>query len=280
MLLDVGVLLERDGPERGGLLRRGGGGGLLGAAAAQARGADDLGLGGGALGGVDDVGDDDGHVVRGAGAQGEGDEAVGGLTGVVRPAQDLLDRVVRDEAAQAVGAEHVPVAAAGLANAEVGLVARLAGEDAGDDRALRVGRGLVLGDPALVDEGLDEGVVLRDLLEASLAQEVGARVADVGEDELVARSQQGGDGRAHAEQLGLAVDDPPDPRVGLVDDAVEGVARLAAGEGVTVDGRHCGDRGRAREVTAGVAAHPVGDDEQVGAGVSGVLVVGADETDV
>ena len=49
--------------------------------------------------------------------------------------------------------------------------------------------GLLLGDAALVDELLHEGVVLRDLAEGVAPEHEGARVADVGHRELVAGAQ-------------------------------------------------------------------------------------------
>ena len=86
--------------------------------------------------------------------------------GVARLAEDLLDDVGADEVGQPVGAQQEAVADLGLAQRRVGLVVGLAGHDAGDDRALRVVAGLLLGDAALVDELLHEGVVLGDLAEA------------------------------------------------------------------------------------------------------------------
>ena len=110
---------------------------------------------------VDDVGDDDRHVVRAAAAQGEFDEPVGAL--VLRAlAHRVLDGLVADHVRQSVGAEQVTVAGAGLADRQRRLDL-VAGERTHDERALRVGVRLLGGDPSLVDEGLHERVVPGDL---------------------------------------------------------------------------------------------------------------------
>ena len=82
--------------ERGGLLGRGDGDGP-GARASGGRRPDDLGLGGRSVdaGDVDEVADDDGDVVGGAGPQGEGDEPVGALAGVGGGRQDTSSTVSR-----------------------------------------------------------------------------------------------------------------------------------------------------------------------------------------
>ena len=122
--------------------------------------------------------------------------------------EGVAEGVEAHHAGQAVGAEQVPVADAGLAHREVGLdVLDDVAEHPHQHRALGVLLGLLGGEPALVDEGLHEGVVAGDLHQDAVAQQVGARVADVGEGEPAARAQQRGDRRAHARRAGA----PPRP---------------------------------------------------------------------
>ena len=49
--------------------------------------------------------------------------------------------------------------------------------------------GLLSGDPALVDQGLDEGVVLGDLGQLTVAQQIAAGVADVHQAQAVTGEQ-------------------------------------------------------------------------------------------
>ncbi len=95
------------------------------------------------------------------------------------------------------------VADLGLAQRGVGLVVGLAGHDPGDDGALRVVAGVLLGDAALVDELLDEGVVLRDLRERVAAEHERPGVADVGHGELVAGAEHDDRRAAHAGEVGV-----------------------------------------------------------------------------
>ena len=132
-----------------------------------------------AAGVLDDVGDDHGDVVGAAAAQRQLDEPVGGglRVGVL---ERLGEGLLADDAGQAVGAEQVAVAGPGLAHGEVGLDL-LAVEGAQQQRALRVAVGLLGGDPAVVDQRLDERVVVGDLGQLAVAHQVGAGVADVAE---------------------------------------------------------------------------------------------------
>ena len=76
-------------------------------------------------------------------------------------------------------------------------------ERAGDDRALRVLLGLLLGEPALAAELLDQRVVLGQPLELAVAEEVGAAVADVAERDLVVADHRRGQRRAHPRARGV-----------------------------------------------------------------------------
>ena len=136
------------------------------------------------------------------------------------------------------------------------------------------------GDPALVDERLDEGVVLGDLGEDAVAQQVGARVADVRQRQPVAGAQQRGDRRPHAGELGLLLDPVEELVVGGADRAPRCVERVVGAVRLAVQGASSPIASEEATSPAGVPAHAVGDDEQVRPGVPGVLVVLADEPDV
>ena len=106
-----------------------------------------------AVGEVDDVGDDDGDVVGGAGLEGELDEPVGGLRPGVVPRRGSrrwcrrATKSVRPSERAGSGRR-----CAASRTRDVGLVVVLAGQDPGHERALRVAARLLRGDPALVDE--------------------------------------------------------------------------------------------------------------------------------
>ena len=128
--------------------------------------------------------------------------------------------------------------------------------------------------------GLDhvghQAVVARELLELALVQQVGPRVAHLGDDEPFALQHGSGHGGAHA----LAAP----PLVGSDDD---GAVRLLHGAsqrlGVGMRGRALGQHvhGDFRSHLAGcVPAHAVGDGEQGGCHHEAVLVVVAQAADV
>ena len=250
--------------------------GPLPLAVAQRRGADDLGGGARGLGTlqVDDVRDDDGHVVAGARLEGDLDEPVGGGRGRGRLGEDLLDDVAADEVAEAVGAEEVPVAGAQLAHRQVGLVVGLPGHDPGDEGPLRVVLGLLRGDPVLVDELLDEGVVLGDLAELPVPEQVRPGVADVGHGQLVAGAEHGDRRAAHPAQLRVVLHGPAEAGVGLAHGLLQGGQGLLGADALAVERGELADDQRAGDVAGGVAAHAVGQDEEVRTGIPAVLVPG------
>src|SRR5580698_9300263 len=71
--------------------------------------------------GPDDVGHDAGDVVVAAAVDGKLDQASGRLVGIAHLPQHLPDGFCRRRLVQAVGAQQVTVAQAGLAKLEVGL---------------------------------------------------------------------------------------------------------------------------------------------------------------
>jgi hypothetical protein len=212
---------------------------------------------------------------RAAAAQRQLDHAVGALARVAVGGQRLGQRLVADHTGQAVGAEQVAVAGPGLPHRERRLDV-LPGDGAQQQRALRVRLRLLLGDATLVDQGLDERVVLGDLRERAFAELVGARVADVDEPEPAAREQDRRERGAHAFEVGGVRDVPGDRGVALDGGLAQLGEQVVAGV-VLVERGQRGDHQRRRDLTGGVAAHPVGERQQPGSGIDGVLVVLPDE---
>ncbi len=138
---------------------------------------------------------------------------------------------------------------------------------------------LLQGDAAFVDQGLYEGVVLGDLGELAVAQQIAAGVADVGQPQPRAGEQNGRQRGAHAFELGMLFDIGRDRRVALLHGAFQLRQQVAAGL-VVVEVRQRGDHQLRRDFTGRVSAHAVGQRQQPGAGVDGILVVGAHQTAV
>src|SRR5690606_6510659 len=105
---------------------------------------------------------------------------------------------------------------------------------------------------------------------------VDAGVADVRDRHDVFDTDDGAHGGAHAGEFGVVEDGFRDEGVGGEQRGLQRVLGVfggvvgAVGFGDPLDGDRAGD------VTSGVSAHPVGDHEEVFAGVGGVLVVGAE----
>ena len=226
-------------------------------------------------------------------------------TATISSSSDLVD--------EAVAAQQEAVAAHERERPGVDAHAGVDPEGAGDDVAAGVGAGLVVGDVAGGDELLDVAVVDRDAAQPAVAQEVGARVADVDERQLLAGRRrrrrlarraasvvrvgasasasagagsgrrpvgdddQRRDRRAHALLVGVAVGGPEDVAVGLGDRRDHGVevgARRAEPGPQEVDGDGAG------HLAGAVAAHAVGDGEDLRPGEEVVLVVGTDASRV
>ena len=135
---------------------------------------------------------------------------------------------------------------------------------------------LLGGDPALVDEGLHEGVVLGDLGQFAVAQQISAGVADVHQAQPVPGEQDGGQCGAHAVEVGVEFDLLVDGVVALADRTFQLAQQVAAGL-VVVQRCQCGDHQLGGHLAGGVPAHPVGQGQQPRPGIDGVLVVGANE---
>ena len=150
---------------------------------------------------IDDVGDHDGDVVGPTATQGQLDEPVGAVTVVLHRRHGVGDGLFADHVGQAVAAQKVAVAGAGLAHRERGLDLG-AGERTHDQRPLRMCVCFFGRDPTFFDKGLNERVVAGDLGELAVAQQIAARVADVAQTQARAREEDGGEGGAHAIEFG------------------------------------------------------------------------------
>ena len=186
--------------------------------------------------------------------------------------------------AGAVAAQQQPVAQLELEHEEVGLEVVAAVDRLEDEVLVRVDPRLVLGDPALVDEGLDEGVVVGQLAQLAVAEQVGAAVADVAHADPLAVEERDGGGGAGAVEGGVLVDQLGDPVVRAVQRVADqpeqvALAGVRTGRGL-LELAQLRDRRAGRDVAAGRAADTVADGDEVRADVPGVLVVLADATDV
>ena len=76
---------------------------------------------------------------------------------------------------------------------------------------------VVLGDLAGVGEGLGHGVVAGKLLEVAAAEEIGAGVADVDQEEVNADAVREGHGGAHAEEPAIRLALAGDPAIDLAE---------------------------------------------------------------
>ena len=201
-----------------------------------------------------------GDVVATAGGVGGGDQIAAEL--IQRPAvleQQRLELVLAHHRGQPVRADQEEIAGLGREVLDVDLHGRLGPERAGDDGALRVRLGLLLGQLAEPDQVADQRVVVGQALELAVADQVAAGVADVRDRHEVLADVGGRHGRAHARALALGPRALEDAQVGLLDQAHQADRRrLAVGDARVEDlDGHLG-----RDLAGLRAAHAVGDDEQ------------------
>ena len=228
---------------------------------------------------VDDVGDHDRDVVGRPALEGQVDQARH-RSRRVPLGQGAADLRAAHDAGEAVGAQHVAVAVPCLAHRQIGLHRVHAVEGAHEQRSPGVDRGLLLRDAAGIDEGLHVGVVVGDLRQLAIAQQVGARVADVHDGQPIAEPVDAGDRRAHPREVGVRGDDVGDAVAHLRDRVAERAQHLVRRRRVHVEVGHGRHRDGAGELPGRMPAHAVGHEQQRGAGVAGVLVALADESDV
>jgi hypothetical protein len=230
---------------------------------------------------VDDVDDDDRHVVATAPVDRPVHELLRGLGGILHLTEQRRDARLRDLVEQAVGAQQVAIAHHGVDGEGVDRHPVVDAERARDDVALRVDRGLLRRQGPLPHQVGHQAVVVGELLELPDRVAIDPRVAHVGDRQdlfavFVDHGQRHHRG-AHAGEFrvggGGLVDGLVGPLDG-VDQPVDGAVGEAASEGLAGD--------RRRHVTAAVAAHAVGDGPQadVVAGHVVVVVRGAHAPDV
>ena len=178
---------------------------------------------------LDDVGDDRRDVVGATALEREVDQAFDGHVGAGLGRQRVADRVLAHHVRQAVAAQQVAVAGAGLAHGQVEADVLATVEGVGDDVLLRVLVRLLGGDASFVEQGLHEGVVLGDLLQRAVAQQVAPRVPHVDQSEATASTEQRGHRRAHARELGVAAHHVTQVVVRGVHGAGQRLEQVAAG---------------------------------------------------
>ena len=154
---------------------------------------------------------------------------------------------------------------------------------AGDDVAARVGAGLVLADVTGVDQFLHVAVVERGSVQLAVAQEIGARVADVDQREagdigfVGAEHHQRGQRGSHALVIGAGVRCLEDRGVGFDDGGDDDSDVAGTGSQPVADDA----RGDVAGDFAGLmSAHAIGDTEDHRLGDEGVFVPGAHLPDI
>ena len=225
--------------------------------------------------GVHHVRDDDCDVVRAATDQRQLDQRVRRHPGI-RVCESLGDGLGGHHAGQPVGADQIAVASGDLPDGQ-GRVDLGAVQRAQQQRALWVVGRFLLGDPAVIDERLHEGVVMGQLVQDATPVEVGAGVADMRHPEPAAVKEQGRQSGAHAVEFGVLVHNVGDRAVAVAGGLCQGAQQVSAG--VPLVQRHEGGYHQPGcHVTGRVPAHSVGDYQQGVAGVDRVLVAGPDQS--
>ena len=170
-------------------------------------------------------------VVATTGLVGLGHQTGRRLVEVSRRLQHLRDALVPDHRRQAVRADQEHVAGAGAEGERVDVDLGLGAQRPGDDRPLRMILGLLVGEPALAPQLLDQGVVGGEQPELAVAIDVGATVTDVRERDLVALHQRRGQRRPHPRMALVVLGEAVDALVrGLGDRAQVRLARLSLAE--------------------------------------------------
>ena len=114
---------------------------------------------------------------------------------------------------------------------------------------------------------------MRELGQRAVAQQIGARVADVGHHAALVAERDGRDRRAHPRHRGTAAGDEADRLVAPRDALGERVLDASL-QPALVDVHERVDQRPARDLARRRAADAVGDRRQPRAGEDGVLVVG------
>ncbi len=148
--------------------------------------------------------DQRGDVVAAAAAQRQVDKLGGGVGGVLGAGHHLLNRLVRREPVQPVGAEQDAVARLDLDVGHVDARVAAAAQVARQDRLVRVDRRLAAGQRPAREELGHHRVIAGEQAQPAAAQQVGPAVADVGHQRAALAGQAAGDHRrAHAGQIAI-----------------------------------------------------------------------------
>jgi hypothetical protein len=198
-----------------------------------ARSGEDLGPAGRLHGGgaVHDIGHDAGDVVRAPALDGQLDQLQHGVIQAAHRCQGHVQGVLAYHRGQAVGAQQVPVPGPGFPHLQVRDDVGAAVQRPQQQRALRMGGGLIGADAPVIHQRLDQRVVVRDLVEGAVPQQVGAGVPDVAQGHPAAGPQHRRQGRAHAADGGVGLDHVVQPLVGGRDRLGEDAQQVASGAG-------------------------------------------------
>ena len=190
---------------------------------------------------------------------------------------------VGNRAVQAVGAEQELVAGLNVNRSDVRAFANfLTAEVFPQDVAEAMLLGLGGGDRLVFDKRLGERVIDRQLFDLVIANEVGAAVAQTGDEKLrAAAPQRHDDRRAHVLEVAVERAHGDDFIVGLNDGLLDDGAALvvigAGGEVLTQLARHDLDGAFAGDLAGCLTAHAVRDDAdrhiRILLGLDGVFVV-------
>ena len=217
---------------------------------------------------------DDRDVVDPAGPVRRFHEPVRGLLWLLAVLQDRLDLILGHHPRESVAAEQQLVAVEQRDHVLVDLDLLIGSERACEDVLVRVHVGFRLGDLAGLHHPRHERVIGRELAELPLAEQVGARVPDVGDQGARAVDQGRRERRAHTGET-LVLDRAVPDRAIRAPDMVRECASAAGGE--LLDRLERESRG---DVSTPVSAHAVGHDEQGRLDQYRVIVLLADTADV
>ena len=192
--------------------------------------------------------------------------------------QRLRDRLAGHGVGQAVGAQQVPVALADLAVLQRRLH-RAAGQGLEDQRPLRMHRRLLGRQRPLVDQRLHVRVVAGDLRQLTVAQQVAARISHVAQADALAVEKQGRERGAHALRDGIGLDLLRDGGIALRARDGQRIEQIRP-RLVVVELGDPGDHQLRGDLAGRMAAHAVGQGQQAGARIRGVLVVLPDQAAV
>ena len=160
---------------------------------------------------------DDGDVVDPARSVRGLHEPVGGLLRLLAVLEDRLDLVLGHHAGETVAAEQQAVAVEQRDRVLVDLDLFVGAEGPGEDVLVRVHLGLGLGDLARLHHPRHERVVRRELAELAVAEQVRARVADVGDQRAGAVDLGRRERRPHPGETFVLDGAIPDRAVGAAD---------------------------------------------------------------